>query len=43
LIQLRDCYNDGWKPDWNGLSNKFVIYFFGDEPTPTINVGCAKI
>jgi hypothetical protein len=17
LIQLRDCYNDGWKPDWN--------------------------
>lgn len=43
LIQLRDCYNDGWKPDWNEDSNKYVIYFFGDEPTPTINVGCAKI
>lgn len=43
LIQLRDCYNNGWKPDWNDDSNKYVIYFFGDEPTPSINVGCAKI
>lgn len=43
LIQLRDCYNDGWKPDWKDDSNKYVIYFFGDEPTPTINFGCAKI
>ena len=43
LIQLRDCYNDGWKPDWNEDSNKYVIYFFGDKPTSTINAGCAKI
>ena len=43
LIQLRDYYNDGWKPDWNEYSNKYVIYFFGDEPTTTINVECAKI
>lgn len=43
LIQLRDYYNDGWKPDWNEDSNKYVIYFFRDEPAPTTNAGCAKI
>lgn len=27
LIQLRDCYNDGWKPDWkNSRSYKYTIY-----------------
>lgn len=25
LIQLRDCYNDGWKPDWTTKSTKYVI------------------
>jgi len=28
LIQLRDCYNDGWKPDWKGASDKFAIELF---------------
>lgn len=29
LIQLRDCYNDGWKPDWeNGEFDKHNIYYF---------------
>lgn len=27
LIQLRDCYNDGWKPDWNGVSNYYCIFY----------------
>lgn len=27
LIQLRDCYNDGWEPDWkNGNEYKYTIY-----------------
>lgn len=25
LIQLRDCYNDGWKPDWTDNSDKYVV------------------
>ena len=25
LIQLRDCYNDGWKPDWNSSDIKYTI------------------
>lgn len=26
LIQLRDCYNEGWKPDWCNKEDKYVIY-----------------
>ena len=26
LIQLRDYYNDGWKPDWNNGETKYNIY-----------------
>jgi len=27
LIQLRDCYNDGWEPDWkNSKEIKYSIY-----------------
>jgi hypothetical protein len=27
LIQLRECYNDGWKPDWTNSSvKKYCIY-----------------
>lgn len=27
LIQLRDCYNDDWEPDWkNSKSYKYTIY-----------------
>lgn len=27
LIQLRDCYNDGWEPDWaNSSVKKYCIY-----------------
>lgn len=26
LIQLRDCYNDGWKANWNDNEIKYVIY-----------------
>lgn len=25
LIQLRDCYNEGWQPDWESIDTKYVI------------------
>lgn len=32
LIQLRDCYNDGWKPDWkNENQYKYVFWFLKDN------------
>ena len=32
LIQLRDCYNDGWYPDWcNNREYKYVIFRDGDN------------
>lgn len=26
LIQLRDCYNQGWKPDWTNRNNNYCIF-----------------
>lgn len=26
LIKLRDCYNDGWNPDWGSREYKYVVY-----------------
>ena len=43
LIQLRDCYNNGWKPDWNELSNKFVIYPVNGEYTTSLNHVCKRV
>lgn len=32
LIQLRDCYNSGLRPDWtNDDEEKFVLYFYKEE------------
>lgn len=31
LIQLRDCYNDVWKPDWNTNELKYIIRYFHNE------------
>ena len=28
LIQLRDCYNDGWKPDWEISNTKYAIKYY---------------
>jgi len=25
LVQLRDCYRQGWKPDWNDGNEKYII------------------
>ena len=31
LIQLRDCYNDGWSPNWKDTKIKWYIYSFKDN------------
>lgn len=31
LIQLRECYNDGWKPDWSGGEEKYCIEFYANK------------
>ena len=33
LIQLRDCYRQGWTPDWNDGNNKFSIEIIDGEIT----------
>ena len=36
LIQLRDCYNDGWVPDWTNIDDKYIIYIRNNVITPSI-------
>lgn len=31
LIQLRNCYNGAWVPDWTDEESKHSIYFYRDE------------
>lgn len=31
LHQLRDCYRQGWQPDWNDENNKYYIAFFNSK------------
>jgi len=38
LIQLRDCYNKGWKPDYTNNHNKYVINVDKNEISRTIVV-----
>lgn len=39
LIQLRDCYNGDWVPDWkNGRETKFMIIIYEGE----IDVDCSN-
>ena len=33
LVQLRDCYRQGWTPDWNDGNNKFSIEIIDGEIT----------
>jgi hypothetical protein len=32
LCQLRDRYNDGWRPDWTRDDYKYIIYCSNDKP-----------
>ena len=33
LHQLRDCYRQGWVPDWNNSSSKYCIELTENKPT----------
>lgn len=33
LLQLRDIYRQGWKPDWTNCDLKYVIYSYEKKPT----------
>jgi len=38
LCQLRDVWNEGWKPDWlNSFQYKYVIYNFSNKLNTAIN------
>ena len=39
LIQLRDCYNDGWTPDWTDSKIKYVIVSFENALACTSQCG----
>lgn len=44
LIQLRDCYNGDWVPDWtNYVQNKYVIIFENGSIKRTTYVDCSRI
>jgi hypothetical protein len=44
LIQLRDCYNDGWIPDWNiDSSSKYCIKVNKDNIITSVNYTNSRI
>ena len=44
LIQLRDCYNDGWVPDWSTIfKDKFCIRSLHGNWTTVITGGSTEI
>jgi hypothetical protein len=43
LIQLRDCYNDGWVPNWNGSEYKYVIEVVRNQSSKSFYSYTSKI
>lgn len=43
LIQLRNCYNGDWEPDWTDDTRKHVIYSFNSEIVDGCDVSESKI
>ena len=43
LIQLRDCYNDGWQPDWNEEYNKWCIEVFRGKIDTATHTVAARV
>lgn len=43
LIQLRECYNDGWMPDWTRVNNKYTIYTTNNILVRNINTNVSCI
>ena len=43
LIQLRDCYNDGWTPNWSDYTSKYCISLNGNNIEYRVNIHCSRI
>lgn len=43
LIQLRDCYNDGWQPDWKTFETKYCIYIELDKVRLSVAYGISYL
>lgn len=43
LIQLRDCYNDGWKANWDSDDSKYIINIYYNEICRTISYHCSYV
>lgn len=43
LIQLRDCYNNGWVPDWTNDDDKYIICAAKNALIGQINTNVSRI
>ena len=43
LCQLRDRYNDGWKPDYKDNNVKYLLYYWGDTITKSRTTGASNL
>lgn len=43
LIQLRDCYRQGWKPDWSDNNNKYTIDYYENKICYNLYQNTSKI
>jgi hypothetical protein len=43
LCQLRDRYNDGWKPDWKKDNDKYTIIYSSDKIDTSFSVYSQRI
>lgn len=42
LLQLRDRYNDGWKPNWTNNDQKYIIICWGNLVFPDISTNIQR-
>ena len=38
LFKLRDCYNEGWQPDWTDNENKYCIELYKGVIIESVNI-----
>lgn len=43
LLQIRDYYNQGWKPNWKEGTNKYVIWSFENELHPDVSTYASSL
>lgn len=43
LIQLRDCYNEGWKPDWKNEDQYKYVFWFVKDDIKTVDLFCQPV